>query len=428
MTGRVDGDAVPGASGGSGSLGVGYRWLWSSSALSNLADGVVKVGLPLVAIRYTESPALIAGLMVALTLPWLVFALPAGALADRLDRRRAMIGANTVRATLLGVLALAVVADLGSIWLLYLVGFAIGATETVYDTSAQSILPQLVPRGLLSRANGRLHAAELTAHQFVGPPLAGFLVVAGAAVAFVGPAAAWAVAVVALLPVRGRFRVERDRRTTIRADIAEGLRFLWRHKLLRTLGAMVGGMNFVSNAVFGILVLYAVGPDSAIGLTEPAYGVLLTTAAIGIVLGSLLAARIERWLGRVRALGLSVVCSATFVAVLAVTTNPYAIGVVFFLSGVGIATWNVITVSLRQRITPDRLLGRLNSGYRMLAWGTMPLGAVTGGVLAELLGLRAVFVIMTILGLALLAGMIRVTEATITAAERAAAEGDPHGG
>ncbi|QGN48312.1 MFS transporter [Micromonospora sp. WMMC415] len=402
-------------------LGGNYWRLWSASAVSNLADGIVKIALPLVAIGYTDSPALVAGVAAAFSLPWLLFALPAGALVDRLDRRRAMLAANTLRAALLGALALAVAFDTGSIWLLYAVAFGVGAAETLYDTSAQSILPQVVPRELLPRANGRLHAAELTANQFIGPPLAGFLVAGGAALALAGPAGLWALAVAALLFVSGRFRVERDAPSTLRSDIAEGLRFLWRHRLLRTLAMMVGGGNFATNAIFGVLVLHAVGPDSAMGLTEPGYGIFLTTIAAGIVLGSLLAGWIERRLGRARALGVSVVAMAVVVGAPALITDPFALGAVYFGGGILLAAWNVITVSLRQRITPDRLLGRVNSGYRLIAWGTLPFGAATGGLLAEMFGLRAVFAIMGTLTLALLLGMLRVTDAAIAAAEGDAA-------
>jgi MFS family permease len=399
-------------------LGVAYWRLWSSSGLSNLADGIVKVALPLVAIRFTDSPTLIAGLAFAVTVPWLLFALPAGALADRLDRRRAMLGANAVRAVLLVALALSVLADLGSIWVLYVVAFGIGIAETIYDTSAQSILPQVVPRDRLSRANGRLFAAELTANEFVGPPLGGFLVVLGAAMAFATPAALWAVAVGVLLLVRGPFRVERDRRTTMRADIAEGLRFLWRHRLLRTLAVMVGVSNFATNATWAILVLYAVGPGSAVGLSEPAYGLLLTTPAAGSLLGFLVAERVEQRLGRARSLVLTILGSTLLVGAPAGTSNPFLIGAAFFVGGTTIAIWNVITVSLRQRVTPDRLLGRLNSGYRLVAWGTRPLGAAAGGLLAQAFGLRAVFAIMGVLALGLVAGMTKVTDEAMDAAER----------
>jgi MFS family permease len=400
-------------------LGIAYWRLWTSSGLSNLADGIVKVALPLVAIQFTRSPVLIAGLTVALTLPWLLFALPAGALADRLDRRRAMLGANGARASLLAVLMLAVVLDVGSIWALYLVAFGIGVAETIYDTSAQSILPQVVQRDQLSRANARLYAAELTANEFVGPPLAGFLVAVGAAVAFGVPVALWAVAVTALLLVRGPFRIERVQGTTLRADIGEGVRFLWRHRLLRTFAVMVGVFNFATNATFAILVLYAVGPASVIGLSEPGFGLLLATIAAGSLVGTFVAERIERGLGRSRALVLSVIGIALLVGV-PVMANPLLIGAGFFVGGFGIVVWNVIVVSLRQRITPDRLLGRVNGGVRLVAWGARPLGAAAGGVLAQLLGLRAVFALMALLSLAMLAVMPTVTNERMDAAERAA--------
>ncbi len=165
------------------SLGRNFWQLAISSGLSNLADGVFKVALPLVAIGFTRSPTLIAGLTFAVTLPWLLFALPAGALADRLDRRRAMIGANIARAGLLAVLCVGI----ENIWLLYAVAICVGVAETIYDTSAQSILPQVVARDLLPRANGRLFAVELTANEFVGPALAGVVVALGATVAFGTP-------------------------------------------------------------------------------------------------------------------------------------------------------------------------------------------------------------------------------------------------
>ncbi|MBM7818820.1 MFS family permease [Cellulosimicrobium cellulans] len=406
-------------------LGGPFRRLWTASTVSNLADGVLKVALPLVAVRYTDSPALVAGLTFALTLPWLLFALPAGALADRLDRRHAMIGANVARALLVVALAaVALVPDAGSIAVLYVVAFGVGVTETLYDTAAQSILPQVVPRTALPRANGRLYAAELTANQFVGPPLGGLLVAAGAAVAFGLPGALWALAVGLLVGLPGAYRPERTARTTLRADIAEGLRFLWHDRILRTLALMVGGINFASNAAFAIFVLYAVGPDSPLGLSEPAYGVLLTTTAVGAFAGSFVAERVVALVGRARSLALTVLSTVALVGVPAVTTDPWVIGAVYAVGGAGIAVWNVVTVSLRQRITPDALLGRLNSCYRLVAWGTMPLGAAVGGLLGELFGLRSVFVVMAAVSAATLLGMLVVDDRAMDAAERAADERD----
>ncbi|WP_116246876.1 MFS transporter [Nocardiopsis sp. FIRDI 009] len=394
--------------------GARFGFLLTSSGLSNLADGVLKVGLPLAALTYTDSPTLVAGVTLALGLPWLLLALPAGALADRADRRAAMLGANVARAALLGLLAVLLVLDTGSIGALYALAFCVGAAETVYDTAAQSILPQVVARERLSRANGRLHAVELTANQFVGPPLGGLLVALGAAVAFAAPAALWLVAVGALLLVRGRFRVERPTRTTVRADVAEGLRFLWRHRLLRTFAVLVGVSNLATSASFAAFVLFAVGPDSPMGLSEPGYGLLLTATAAGSLVGALAADRVERLLGRVWALRLSVLGFGALVGVPALTAAPFPVGAGFLVGGVSIAVWNVVTVSLRQRVTPDTLLGRVNSAYRLVAWGTMPLGAALGGLLGEFLGLRAVFALMALVIVTPLAALARLDEAALS--------------
>jgi len=208
--------------------------------------------------------------------------------------------------------------------------------------------------------------------------------------------------------VKGHFRVERQHRTTMRADVAEGLRFLWHNRLLRLLAVMVGIFNFAGNAAWAILVLFAVGPNSALGLSEPAYGGLLAAVAVGSLIGALLAERVERRLGRTWSLTLTILTNAAMVGIPAVTTDIGIVAVTVFLGGFGVAVWNVITVSLRQRVTPDRLLGRLNSAYRLVAWGTMPLGAALGGVLASLVGLRAVFAIMALVTLGLLVVMVPV--------------------
>ena len=394
--------------------------LWASSALSNLADGIFKVGLPLVAIRFTREPGLIAGLSLAITLPWLLFSLQAGAMADRLDRRKAMLGANIVRSALLVGLAVLAGLDLVAVWVFYLFAFGVGIAETVYDTSSQSILPQMVPKDQLSRANGRLYAVELTANQFVGPPLGGFLIAAGVVVGLATPAALWVVAVVVLWTVGGSFRVARVGPSTMRSDIAEGLRYLWGHDLLRTLGIVVGSFNLASNAVFPLFVIFAVGPGSEMGLSEPGYGLLLTTIAAGSLVGSFLAEGIERRLGRSRSLLLAAVGSSLLIGAPALSSDPIILGAAFFIGGLTIMVWNVITVSLRQRIAPDHLLGRVNSGYRLLAWGTMPVGAALGGLLGQTVGIRPVFALFAVLTLALLIPIGRITDARIEAAEREA--------
>ena len=213
-------------------------------------------------------------------------------------------------------------------------------------------------------------------------------------------------------------------------DIVEGLHFLWRHQILRTFAVMVGGSNFASSATMAVLVLYAVGPGSAMRLSTQVFGVLLAMFAVGSLVGSFVAGRVERALGRRRSIAACFLTGVLSIGLPAVTADPWAIGAAFALGGAGTIISNIIMVSLRQRITPDRLLGRVNSGYRLVAWGSMPLGAAAGGLLAQAFGLRAVFAVMAVVALALLAGMTVVTDDRLDAAERdadvaAAADAQP---
>lgn len=399
--------------------GLGRRFwtLAGASGVSNLADGAFKIALPLVAVTFSRSPALVAGVEVARSLPWLVVALQAGAYVDRWDRRRTMLAANTVRGLALAALALVIVSGIGGLPALYTVALVTGVAEVFHDTAAQTILPALVPRGQLARANGRLYAVEFGMQQLAGPPVGGLLVATGLAIAFWVPAGLWLVGVGALSLLRGSFSTVREGPpTTIRTDVREGVAFLRNHELLRTLAIMVGVTNLASSAGAAIVVLFAVGEGSALGLSESGFGGILVALAVGGLLGSLVAATIEARLGRARTITLSLVLMTTFLAAPAVTTNVTAIVVLLFIGGVGVMLWNIPTVSFRQEVTPDHLLGRVNSAYRMLAWGALPVGALVGGLLAEVIGIRPVFAVMALLSLAMLVPNRRITDLALAAA------------
>jgi MFS family permease len=400
-----------------GDLGRNYWKLWGASAASNLADGVFWIAFPLLAVRLTDSPVLVAGIMAVGRLPWLVFVLFAGALADRLDRRRTMVSVAVVRALVAGGLAIGIAAGVVTLPMLYVTAFVLGVGETLFDTAAQSIMPNIVDRYRLSRANGRLYAVELMMNQFVGPPLGGFLAGVAIALAFASSSAAFVVGAIALVSLSGTFRPAAPARdSSVLEDIREGLRYLFGHRLLRTLALMVGVMNLASSAAFAVFVLYAVSPGP-MGLNETGFGVLMTTLAAGSLLGSVVVERVERRLGRARLLFVAVLMSGLTLVTPGLTANPYIVGAAFALSGLGVVLWNVVTVSLRQRIVPDRLLGRLNASYRLLAWGSQPVGALLGGVVGEVFGLPAVFIACG-LGTALLLFAFRtVTDRAIAAAE-----------
>jgi MFS family permease len=391
--------------------------LLGASAVSNLADGVFFIVLPLLAVRLTDSPLLIAGLAIAARLPWLLFVLVAGALADRLDRRATMRNVQLFRMVVLAGLTGLALVDALSLPVLYATALALGIAETLFDTAAQSILPSIIDRDRLSSANGRLYGVELVMNQFIGPPLGGLIIGLSVPLALGGSAVGYALAAIGLTLMVGSFKAQRSGPPTrLTTDIAEGMRYLWRHRVLRTMAIMVGVMNLAAVATQAVFVLYAVRPGP-MNLSEPEFGILITTFAAGSLVGSFAAAPLERRFGRVPLLFFSVFATAVSFAVPAFTASAFIIGPAFVISGLFVVVWNVITVSLRQRIVPNHLLGRVNSAYRLFAWGTQPIGALLGGVVGELFGLQVVFLIGGLLGLTLLLARVIITEDALRAAE-----------
>lgn len=414
-------DAVASSSG----LGQNYYKLWTASAISNLGDGVRITALPLVAASITRDPALVAGVSFASSLPWLLFALIAGAIADRADRRKLMGIVQLYRMGLMVLLTAAIVTGVGdtaTLIVLYLVSFLLGIGETLFDNAAQSIMPSIVRREQLQVANGRLYAAELTTNEFAGPPIGSFLFVAAAAAPFVLDAVTFALAALLIFAITGAYRptATSSEPVRMRAAIAEGLRWLLAHRMLRTLGIMTGVSNLASNVVFATFVLYVL---EILGLSESAYGLLLAVGAIGGVLGGLLGPRIARVLGDGPSIHLVILTAAAGNLAVAVLDNVVVVAARHIVFGIGAMTWNVIVVSLRQQIVPDHLMGRVNSVYRLLAWGTIPVGAALGGLLADAFGLRAPWLITAVMMVVLAATTLPiVNNRTIAEARRAQSE------
>lgn len=404
-----------------GGLPANFWKLWGSSAAANLADGIAAVAFPLIAVRLTTSPAEIAGIAIAFQAPMLVLGLVAGGLADRLDRRRTMLAVQLVRVGLMVVLTLLALTDGLSMPVLYLGAFVFGAGEAFFDTNAQSILPAVVGRERLVSANGRLMAAEMVMNSFVGPPLGGLLIAIAIPIAIGSSALGFALAAVGLFFMTGRFRAERagpPRRLAV--EIGEGITYLARHRLLLTLSTMVALGRFGSAGIFALLALYAVAPGP-MGLSEPAYGLLLVCSGAGSIVGMLLVGRAVARLGRTGVLLASTLLFGLGILVPALTPNPFLVGAGSVVVGISIISWNVTNVSLRQAILPPALMGRVHATHRLLANTAGLAGAFVAGLLAEGLGLPVTFAVGSAIVLLGLFGGLVVTEERIRAAEAEAA-------
>ena len=390
-------------------LGWSFRRFWAATAFSNVADGMFGVTLTLAAVQITRSPLQISALSMAAGLPWLLFGLVAGAVADRYDRRRLMVGVQAARAVVLAVLALVLLAGPAPLWLLYAIAVVMGSAETVFDTSAQTILPRVLAADELERANSRLTGIELISNFFVGPPVGGIIVGLSTGASFATGSALYLLAGAAVLSVRGSFRVERaGPRTSLRADIGEGLRYLRGQPLLRRLGLLTGARLFTFTAVSAPLAPYALAPGP-MGLSTVGYGLFAGSTAIGAVISSLVGERLVARIGAARCLQLTMVAfSVTELSPLAV--QPFVVGVLWNVGTFFVIIWNVVTLSVRQRLVPEHLLGRVNSAFRVVSWGVIPIGALFGGLMAEWVGFRWTFVICAALTASLALGTRAITD------------------
>ncbi|WP_327085629.1 MFS transporter [Nonomuraea sp. NBC_01738] len=393
-----------------------FGYLLSSTALSNLADGVLKVGAPLLAVSITRSPTEVALVGVAATLPWMLFALPAGAIADRLDRRTIMVVANAARTVILLAAGTLAAYDLLGLWPMLAAVLLSSVCEVFADLSAQSVLPMAVPSGEIVRANGRVQTVQMIGNEFLGSPIAGVLVVVLPAAVFGASGLLYGVAGLLLLGMRGRFRTPAPAvARSLRADIGEAMRYLWGHRFLRTMAISAGMLNLANTAYFAVFVLWVVGPGSRMGLEPAAYGLVTTALGVGAIAGSLLSERISARFGEGRTLIGAWLLDALLLLVPLLLPVPWALYPTAVLLGLFGAAGNVLVVSTRQRLIPAELMGRVNSAYRLIGTCGMPVGAALGGVLGEWAGLPTVFLAAVVVCLAAVWLLWRVLRDRISA-------------
>ncbi|MFH8367237.1 MFS transporter [Streptomyces sp. NPDC018031] len=371
------------------------------TAVTNLADGVTKIALPLLATRVSGSPAQVAAVALTLTLPWLLVALHVGVLVDRFDRRRLLWLADGMRLLAIGALLHATATDRLSIPVLCAAGAVLGVAEVIALTAAAALVPALVPPAGRERANAWIAGAETVCNEFCGPFVGGLLLTAGAGFALGATGVSYLAASLVLLLLAGRFRAERDprptgapaARETVHQQIAAGLRHLWRERLLRTMSLILTVLCACWGAWLALMPLYATG---AMGLDSREYGTLLGALGLGGLVGAVSVTRLNRVFGRRRVMFADLVGTLAMMAVPAVTTASWAVTAAAFAGGMGGTLWSVNSRTLTQERVPDALLGRAGAAGRLFTWGAMPVGAGAVGLLAQWLGPRPAFAVFAV--------------------------------
>jgi MFS family permease len=379
-------------------LGAPFWRLFGSSGISNLSDGILQAALPLLATTLTRDPVAVSTLGALAFLPWLLFALPAGTLVDRVNRRTAMAGANVFRGVAVGALAVSVITGHASMPLLYVVAFLLGCAETVYDSAARAMLTGVVTKAQLERGNSLLTTAESVGNIFLGAPVGAWLFAVAVAMPLWVNGTAYLLAALLVLTVVGQFRPVRETQTTVRADMTEGLRWLRNHHLLRTLMVTTALSATIQSMVGGVLVLYAL---QDLGVSERGYGLVLAAAGVGAIIGSMLSPAVTRLLGRTTAMGASGIVSSLGLVAMALWQQPVLATLGFAVSAGGVSMFNVQIMSVRQALIPEALFGRVQGAYRTVIWGGIPIGTLAGGAVGSWLGLPAVFLISGVGGVAI---------------------------
>ncbi len=369
-------------------FGDGFRRLLASSWASDLGDGVALAAGPLLVVSQTRDPFLIALATLLQRLPWLVFGLHAGVIADRYDRRRIMVVANAARTLVLGVLATMIATDYVSVAIVLVALTLLGSAEVFVDTTSQTLLPMLVQREDLGVANSRLMFGRITLNGLGGPALGALLFAAGMAMPFVFQAVcvAFAAGVVRSIVIDRPAPPARVASAT--AEIKEGLRWVWDHPAIRTLTITIFAFNLSFGAVWAILVLYSV---ERLGLGAIGFGLLTSVGAAGGVVVALTYGRIERRLGAANIMRIGLTIEVLMHLTFAINTSPLIAFGVFFVFGMHEAAWGTTSTTIRQRVVPREFQGRVSSVDGVGVFSTLVVGALLGGVIASRWGVTGPF-------------------------------------
>ena len=426
-------------------FGSSYWKLWTATAISNLGDGVSMVAYPWLASAVTRSPILIAAAGFASRLPWLIFTLHAGVLTDRFDRRKLIVAMDFMRGLLTVFVGLVVffnkdsfpaldelttITNLETNWPIYftllITAFLFGLAEVLRDNSAQTLMPSVVDKENLEKANGRMWSAESLTNSFIGPPLGSLFIGIAIFIPVFFDAASFFFAVALIASLKGTFKPVADEKPrekiNFKAEIKEGYVWLWAHPLLRPMAIILGSMNGIGTMVGAVYILFA---QEVLHTSVFTFAILGTAGAVGGTIGGILAPKVSAKIGSGPSLSLALAAAPLGALVIGVTSSWQVVWVVTVVESFVAILWNTITVSLRQSIIPTHLLGRVNSVYRFFAWGSIPIGMFVGGGLVSALthvlsrenALRAPYLIGMALGLLLWAlAAPKLTTAKIEAA------------
>ena len=367
-------------------MGPAFNRMWASSIVSNLSDGILIAAAPLLAITLTDSTVLISAIGAMVMLPWLLFAIPIGVIVDRVDRRFILAGANATRSAVVGVLALLIATDRVSIYWLLFASFVIGVCEVAADTTAQSLIPQILEEKNFEKGNSRLQISETVIQGFVGAPLSGFIYAIAISLPFFINSLGLAVAALLAISIPIKYLqdvrtddVDQEKRKFV-ADMKFGIRYLFNEKVLRRLVVTTAAIGLCYSMGTATMVLFII---KELELPKQFFGVILTIQGIGAIVGAFMAPRLSKKFGRSNVMTFGIVSSSVVLLLQGLSPNIYFFVALATFGGFAISQWNIFLMATYQTVIPTELYGRIHGTRRTLVWGMMPIGSLLGGVLAH---------------------------------------------
>lgn len=367
-------------------MGPAFNRMWASSMVSNLSDGILIAAAPLLAITLTDSTVLISATGAMVMLPWLLFAIPIGVLVDRVDRRFILAGANATRSAVVGLLALLIATDQVTIYWLLFASFVVGVCEVAADTTAQSLIPQILDEKNFEKGNSRLQISQTVIQGFVGAPLSGFIYAIAISLPFFINSLGLAVAALLALSIPIKYLqdvrtddVEKEKKKFV-ADMKFGIKYLYTEKALRRLVLTTASIGVCYSMGTATMVLFII---KELELPQQLFGVILTIQGIGAVAGAFVAPRLSKKFGRSYVMTFGITSSSVVLLLQGFSPNIYIFVALATFGGFAISQWNILLMATYQTVIPNELYGRIHGTRRTLVWGMMPIGSLLGGVLAH---------------------------------------------
>lgn len=361
---------------------------------TNLADGLLKVAAPLLAVTLTDSPFLISLMSALVMLPWLFFAIPIGGLVDRVDRRLALACANATRFLITAVVALLIAMDAISIYWLFVATFVIGICEVLVDTTSQSLIPQVVEEKNLDRANSRLQVSETVIQEFIGAPISGLLYSIAIVIPFIANSTGFVIATILVLLVPPQLVKDLKKssvrnESTFKKDLYIGLKFMFAHKRIRKIVFITTSIGFFASLSSATAVLFII---KVLEVPTRSFGLVMAIHGAGGVLGGLLAPKLSSRWGRGPVMAISITTTCLSMIATGFAPNVYLFVIFGFAIAFFITNWNILLMASYQTMIPNELFGRVHGARRTFVWGLMPIGSLVGGWIATM-NLRLPFIV-----------------------------------